>query len=109
MKKIILLILVSSVLLCAFGCDHQHSWDSGVITKQATCKDSGSKVYTCTECGAKETINIQATGHDFKEKEDSKKEATFSEQGETVYKCSICGQEKTEYTERFRLATGRER
>ena len=34
---------------------HVHSWDEGKVTKEATCKEEGMKLYTCTECGETKT------------------------------------------------------
>ena len=35
-----------------------HSWDSGVVTKEATCKAKGTKLFTCTACGETKTVSI---------------------------------------------------
>ena len=40
-----------------------HIWDSGKITKTATCKESGTKTYTCTSCNTTKTEEIPATGN----------------------------------------------
>ncbi len=48
--------------------EHTHKWDKGEITKQATCEEAGSKLYTCDECGETKTEEIAALGHDFAEK-----------------------------------------
>lgn len=42
---------------------HTHKWNSGKITKAATCTAAGTKTYTCTSCGATKTEKIPATGH----------------------------------------------
>ena len=42
-----------------------HTWNSGVITKAATCDATGTKTYTCTVCNGTKTETIQATGHDY--------------------------------------------
>lgn len=42
-------------------------WDSGKITKDATCKEPGSKTYTCTRCRKTSTEEIPATGHQYTE------------------------------------------
>lgn len=34
---------------------HTHTWDDGVVTKEATDTESGEITYTCTECGQKRT------------------------------------------------------
>lgn len=41
----------------------QHSWNSGVVTKDATCIENGEKTYTCTVCGATKTESIKKLGH----------------------------------------------
>ena len=41
----------------------EHTWDAGVITKEATCNETGVKTYTCTGCQATKTESISATGH----------------------------------------------
>ncbi len=40
-----------------------HSWNSGTVTKSATCTTDGERTYTCTSCGATKTSAISATGH----------------------------------------------
>lgn len=42
---------------------HTHSYDSGKVTKAATCKTNGVKTYTCTSCGHQYTEVIKALGH----------------------------------------------
>lgn len=41
----------------------EHSWNSGVVTKDATCTRSGEMTYTCTACNKNKTETINATGH----------------------------------------------
>lgn len=40
-----------------------HSWNSGAMTKEATCIDTGVKTYTCIVCGTTKTETIAALGH----------------------------------------------
>ena len=42
---------------------HTHSYDSGKVTKKATCTSNGTKTYTCTACGATKTETIKSAGH----------------------------------------------
>lgn len=35
-----------------------HNWNSGTVTKAATCKDSGTRKRTCTDCGETKTETI---------------------------------------------------
>ena len=39
-----------------------HSWDSGVVTKEATEREEGEKTYTCTVCGGTKTEVIPKKG-----------------------------------------------
>ena len=44
-----------------------HAWDAGKVTTPATCEKKGVKTYTCTKCGATQTEEIAATGHQHTE------------------------------------------
>ena len=39
-----------------------HKWDAGKVTKKATTKATGTKVYTCTSCGATKTTTLAKLG-----------------------------------------------
>ncbi|MCD8158140.1 MAG: hypothetical protein LUD77_04380, partial [Clostridiales bacterium] len=72
-----------------------HSYDSGVVTKEATCTEDGEIIYTCTVCGSTKTEAIPSTGHSY----DScivTIEATCTEDGEMTYTCTVCGDTVTE-------------
>lgn len=79
------------ILYAKWSDSHTHSWDSGVVTKQPTCTEAGTKTYTCTSCGKTKTTEIAATGHQHTEIR-NKKEATCKEEGYTgdTY-CTDCG------------------
>ena len=67
-----------------------HSWDSGKVTKAATCTTAGTKTYTCTRCKKTRTETIAATGH--KEVKDAAVAATCETAGKTEGShCSVCG------------------
>lgn len=68
-----------------------HAWDSGKVTKEPTCTETGIKTFTCTNCGTTREETINATGHLHKETK-NQKAATCTEDGYTgdVY-CSDCG------------------
>lgn len=67
-----------------------HSWDSGKVTKAATCTAAGTKTYTCTRCKKTRTETIAATGH--KEVKDAAVAATCETAGKTEGShCSVCG------------------
>ena len=59
-----------------------HTWDVGKVTTPATCEEKGVKTYTCTKCGATQTEEIAATGHQHTEVRDAK-EATCEKAGYT--------------------------
>ena len=66
-----------------------HSWDSGNVTKAATCTAAGTKTYTCTRCKKTRTETIAATGH--KEVKDAAVAATCETTGKTEGShCSVC-------------------
>ena len=66
-----------------------HSWDSGKVTKAATCTATGTKTYTCSRCKKTKTETIAATGH--KEVKDAAVAATCETTGKTEGShCSVC-------------------
>ena len=44
-----------------------HTWDEGVVTKEPTCKQTGTRMHTCTECGQTKNvaIAINPNGHTY--------------------------------------------
>lgn len=58
-----------------------HTWDSGKITKKATCQQTGERVYTCTGCGATKTETIAKTAHTYDNACDGE--------------CNVCGAKRT--------------
>ncbi len=101
-----------------------HTWDSGKVTKAATCKDTGEKLYTCTACGETKTEaiaktnnhtygswekntaenhkhtckvcgNVETAAHTWDNGKVTKA-ATCKDTGEKLYTCTACGETKTE-------------
>ena len=69
-----------------------HTWDNGVVSKDPTCTEKGSKTYTCAVCRETKTEEIPATGHQNKEVRD-KKAATCTKAGYTGDTCcKDCGE-----------------
>ena len=66
MKRLIALITLLTMLLCAFSsCGHTHSFtDDWDTIKPATCTENGEKIRYCT-CGEKQTQIIYAIGHQY--------------------------------------------
>ena len=67
-----------------------HSWDTGVITVDATCTEEGVKVYTCENCGDTVKEYLPALGHDYAEEWTVDKEPTFAEEGSESRHCTRC-------------------
>lgn len=67
-----------------------HSWDTGVITVDATCTEEGVKVYICESCGNTKEETLPALGHDFSEEWTVDKEPTFAEKGSESRHCTRC-------------------
>ncbi len=66
-----------------------HSWNGGVVTKEATCKETGVKTYTCTACGATKTEEIaKTTTHIW---------GSWTKANDNQHKrvCSVCSKEET--------------
>lgn len=71
-----------------------HTWDNGVITKEATETEEGVKTYTCKTCGETKTEKIPATSHHWDHGTITKK-ATCTENGEKTYYCTDADCNKT--------------
>ncbi len=124
MKKILTCIITICLFsLCILGfasCskEHEHVWDDGTITTEATCTEPGVKTFTCTECNETKTESIPATGHNFvdgvcsscgeKESEPEPEHqhtwddgkvttpVTCTEPGIKTFTCTECSETKTE-------------
>ena len=71
-----------------------HTWDNGVITKEATETEEGIKTYTCKTCGETKTEKIPVASHHWDQGTITKK-ATCTENGEKTYLCTDEGCDKT--------------
>lgn len=71
-----------------------HTWDNGVITKEATGTEEGVKTYTCKTCGETKTEKIPVTSHHL-DQETITKKATCTENGEKTYHCTDADCDKT--------------
>lgn len=66
-----------------------HTWNGGSVTKQASCKETGVKTYTCTACNATKTETIaKTTDHKY---------GSWTKVNDTTHKrtCSVCSKEET--------------
>lgn len=49
--------------VCSYVKTCSHSWNSGEVTKAATCTETGVKTFTCTVCSATKTETLPVTAH----------------------------------------------
>ena len=74
-----------------------HKWDAGVVTKEPTYTSTGTKKYTCTNCGETKTETIAklvCTSHVWDGGVVTKK-PTYTSAGTKEYTCVNCGTTKT--------------
>ena len=66
-----------------------HTFDSGKVTKQPTCKDTGEKTYNCTGCNHTKTETVPKT--------DNHSYSQWEKVDDNTHKhtCSVCGKEET--------------
>ena len=75
-----------------------HKWDAGVVTKEPTYTSTGTKKYTCTNCGETKTETIAklvCTNHAWDAGE-VVTAPTYKTEGTKKYTCKNCGETKTE-------------
>ena len=72
---------------------HVHKYNSGVVTKEPTCTDTGVKTYTCVDGDDSYTETIPALGHDYVTRTETVtiKEAWDEPVLEPRYICNGCG------------------
>lgn len=106
MKKMlaitVLAIAFCSLLSLGIGAattECAHTYDSGIVTKDPTCQDSGELTYTCTACGEKKTEAIDKIDHMYKTATVTKK-PTCTENGTVTYTCYMCNITRTETVEK---------
>ena len=107
----------SSEYLSEYGCEYtvtvKHSYDSGKVTKKATCSATGVKTYTCTECSATKKTTIAKKAHTYTNACDktcnvcsasrtithsyktTTTKATLTANGRVKTACTVCGYVKT--------------
>lgn len=80
---------------------HVHKYNSGVVTKEPTCTDTGIKTYTCVNNDDSYTETIPALGHDYVTRTETvtTKEAWDEPVLEPRYICCGCGEQFTNTTD----------
>lgn len=80
---------------CGFEETKNHTWNGGTVTKQASCKESGTKHFTCTACGAAKDETIAKTNsHSWGGYKVTKNPACTTP-GTQTRTCSVCGKTET--------------
>ena len=74
-----------------------HTWDSGKVTKEATCSTAGEKLYTCTACQTTKTEETDTLDHNFTVI--GYAPASCEERGEMEFLCADCGYTYDDYIE----------
>lgn len=72
----------------------QHKFDAGKVTKEPSCTEEGTCLYTCTICGYSYTENIPTVEHKWGEWK-TVKEPTETEMGMQIRACIVCGTEES--------------
>lgn len=62
----------------------EHTWDAGVVTKEATATEKGEKTYTCSVCKTTKTDEIPVLTTSDENTTESKTETTTEDKSETV-------------------------
>ncbi len=79
------------------ACGHEetssHTWDA-TVTKQPTCKESGSKHFECTACKAVKDETLPKTNNHNWGSYETKTNPTCTAQGLQTKKCKVCGIEE---------------
>lgn len=81
---------------CGFEETKNHTWNGGTVTKQATCKESGTKHFTCTACGAAKDETIAKTNSHSWGGYKVTKNPTCTTPGTQTRTCSVCGKTETQ-------------
>lgn len=71
--------------ICAVCSDRitaSHTWNSGSVIRQPTCKEAGAKIFTCKACNATKTESIPKTANH-----------TYDHACDIA--CNVCGQTRT--------------
>lgn len=76
--------------VCGNAVTSGHNWNSGTVTTEANCQQSGTMTYACTDCGAEKTETLpKESTHDFSEWEKTEVGHTRS--------CDDCELVETDY------------
>ena len=88
MKKNVLFVVLMLALVLVGCAEHEHVWNEGEISKDASCTEVGEMTYTCETCKATRTEVIPAMGHSYEFEVTTP--ATCIEDGVETAICSRC-------------------
>ncbi len=71
------------------GPECAHKWGNGVVTKEASCTETGVKTFTCSVCGDTKTETIKKISHSYGEWTVTKA-ATCTASGQRKHTCKVC-------------------
>ncbi|MBE7065238.1 MAG: hypothetical protein E7384_05435 [Ruminococcaceae bacterium] len=81
---------------CQYVEKTNHTWNTGNITQNASCKEYGNKHYTCTKCGTSKNETIpKTTNHTYGAWSITTK-PTCTSKGSQRRSCTICGKIETQ-------------
>ena len=84
--------------------EHEHNWDAGKITKNATCVEKGEITYTCTICGDIKKEELPRGAHKW-DAGIVNAGATYTSPGEMLYTCTVCEAIKREPIPKLKAPT----
>jgi len=69
----------------------EHKYDDGIIILEATCTETGTKLFSCTECGMTKTETVKILGHEYNTSYTIDKKATTKADGLKSKHCTRSG------------------
>ena len=81
---------------CGYVEKTAHKWDGGKVIKAATCKEAGSREFSCTTCQATKTEPIAKTNTHTFGSYTVTKQPTCTAAGTQTRTCSVCGKTETQ-------------
>mgnify|MGYP004649462015 CR=1 FL=1 len=81
---------------CGYVEKTAHKWDGGKVIKAATCKEAGSREFSCTACKATKTESIAKTNTHTFGSYSVTKQPTCTAAGTQTRACSVCGKTETQ-------------
>ena len=80
---------VRTCSVCGDQKTEEHVWDSGKVIQMPTCKDTGRKEVTCTECGAVTEQTVPVT------EDHTYGSWSQNDQAKHTHSCGVCGKTET--------------